>query len=175
MQFSNISTGQQYAKTCRCKERNSCLSSDLLLSRHSQPTTYYKLASLPGRAIATQQPQFAPSDCLRSSHTLTLQPQQRPYPNRTNFPFLPSNPPQKCSARRQEITHIVQCVDSGFPKAGSGWISCLLGWTWYETTAYSQMSIRFEEMIAVNAEKKGIFLKKKKEKKDIPLQGKDNH
>lgn len=91
-------------KTCRCRERNRCLSSNLLLSCHSAPTTYFKLASLPGRTITTQQPQFAPSDCLMSSHTLTLQPQQRPYPNHTNFPLLPTNPPQIYSARRQEIT-----------------------------------------------------------------------
>lgn len=119
-----------------------------LASQH-QPL-YNKPAGLPGRGIAREQPQLAPSDCLTSSHTLTLQPQQRPYPNHTNFPFLPA---QNYSTRRQGITHIV-CWFRFFQKATLAWVSCLLGWMWYEIIARSQMSSKFEEMIAINAEKK---------------------
>ncbi len=126
----------------------------LPLSSHSAPTTYNKPASRPGRNIAREQPQLASSDCLMSSHTLSPEPQQRPYPNHTNFPVLPSNPPQNYSITDAKKSH-VQCVDSGFPTLA--WVSCLLGWMWYEITAYSQMSIKFEETITKNAEKKGFF------------------
>lgn len=128
----------------------------LLPSSHSAPATYNKPASLPGRNITREQPQLASSDCLMSSHILTPEPQQRPYPNHTNFPFLQTNPPQNCSAidAKKSREHY---VDSGFPKATLAWVSCLLGWTWYEIIAYSQMSIKFEELITKKAEKKGFF------------------
>lgn len=62
---------------------------------------FSKLASLPQR----EKPQLAPSDSLMSSHVLTLQPQQAPHPNYTNFPFLATNLPQNCTAECQETTH----------------------------------------------------------------------
>lgn len=97
----------------------------------------------PRTSIAKEQPRLASSDCLMSSHTLTLQPQQRPYPNHTNFPFFPANPPQNYSNRRQEIAHRVcwfrfskSHLGLGFMPAGVN-VTCEMMWTMWNNCTES--------------------------------------
>lgn len=78
-----------------------------------------------------------------SSHTLTLEPQQRLYPVTPTSPSYQLIP--YCTRLVRNHTCGLQYVDSGFPKATLALVSCLLGWMWHEVNGNSQMSIKFED------------------------------